>query len=71
MGYWNYRLLEAEDGTLAIHEVYYDEEGKPMSCTANPIDISGWNNIQEIADTLEMMKKALRYPILREEDFDV
>lgn len=70
MTYWNYRVLEASDGTLAIHEVYYDEYHKPASCTANPIDISGWDSITEIADTLEMMKKALKYPILREEDFD-
>lgn len=70
MSYWNYRILENEHGALAIHEVYYDEHHKPLGCTANPIDISGWETIQEIADTLDLMKKALKYPILREEDFD-
>lgn len=70
MSYWNYRILEAEDGTLAIHEVYYDENHKPASCTANPIDISGYETVHELLCDITLMQKASKYPILREEDFD-
>lgn len=69
MSYWNYRVLEASDGTLAIHEVYYDEKHRPASCTADPIDIAGCESITEMARMMDLMRKALKMPILREEDF--
>ena len=28
MSHWNYRLIETDDGTASIHEVYYDDAGK-------------------------------------------
>ena len=31
---WNYRILRHEDGSLALHEVYYDEDGRPRGYTA-------------------------------------
>jgi hypothetical protein len=34
---WNYRVLRHPDGHLALHEVYYDNAGKPISYTAKPI----------------------------------
>ena len=69
MSYWNYRVLEDSYGTLAIHEVYYDEKHNPVSCTADPIDIAGCESIFEIAKMMDMMRKALKMPILREDDF--
>ena len=35
---WNHRLVkDVESGRLAIHEVYYDEDGTPSGYTENPI----------------------------------
>lgn len=33
---WSYRILE-KDGWLALHEVYYDDEGEPFLWTEDPI----------------------------------
>lgn len=40
---WNYRVIRSvgEDETLySVHEVYYDDEGKPESWTCEPVDLS-------------------------------
>lgn len=64
---WNYRLMVQPDGSggiwFEIHEVYYNEEGKPESYTTNPTDVSG-NNINDIIFTLNEMRKVLNTPTL-------
>ena len=67
--FWNYRLVEGEDGTLGIHEVYYDDRAQPEFCTANPVELGGWDSITELADTLEYINKAFSKPVLHIEDF--
>jgi hypothetical protein len=37
---WNYRVLRYTDGTLALHEVFYDDEGRPNGYTARPISFA-------------------------------
>ena len=40
MSYWNHRLVkDVESGRLAIHEVYYDDDGTPTGYTENPVFI--------------------------------
>ena len=34
---WNYRIIKNEDGYLALHEVFYDDDGNPSSCTEKPV----------------------------------
>lgn len=70
---WNYRLMATPDGNegmwFEIHEVYYDEEGKPKNYTTIPAEISG-NNIDDIMFSLNAMKEAVNRPILwMEENF--
>jgi hypothetical protein len=36
----HYRVLRYTDGTLALHEVYCDEEGRPNGYTARPISLA-------------------------------
>lgn len=64
---WNYRLMVHPDGSggmwFEIHEVYYDENGKPGSYTINPADVSG-GNIDDIMFSLNAMKEVLNRPIL-------
>lgn len=46
-----------------IHEVYYDEGGTPKSITEDAVGVGG-NTKKEIADVLDMMRKALEKPVL-------
>ena len=47
MSHWNHRLVkDVESGRLAIHEVYYDNDGTPTGYTENPVFI----------DTFQMMR---------------
>ena len=40
MSYWNHRLVkDVESGRLAIHEVYYDDDGTPTGYAENPVFI--------------------------------
>lgn len=72
MSHWNHRVIEfvEPDGTpwRAIHEVHYDDQGRPYAYTESPADVSGANN-EELAATLERMRRALERPHLVEDDF--
>lgn len=75
---WNYRVVRKRwrypesmrdklDGEvhdfLAVHEVYYDSEGKPFNCTVEPRPVSG-ENVGALRWQLEHMLKALDEPVL-------
>ncbi len=68
---WNYRILSHKDGNemyFQIHEVYYDEEGKPNSYTANGVSV--WSdNLDGINWILDKMKECAIKPILTPDDF--
>lgn len=68
---WNHRILARKhkgEVYYQIHEVYYDDNGKPNSYTANPITISS-DDIEGIKWQLEHISKCLDKPILSLEDF--
>ena len=48
---------------LMIHEVYYDEEGNPISCTENGVAVAG-GSVKDIRWTLNRMKECCKEPIL-------
>lgn len=63
---WNHRVLAHEskgEVYYQVHEVYYDDNGKPNGYTANPITISG-DDIESIKWQLEHISKCLEKPIL-------
>lgn len=73
---WNYRVLRRtfiEDGEAkeyyGIHEVYYDEEGKPKCCTVDAIALDYFGNVDGVKWALHEMMKGLADPILDYEDF--
>jgi hypothetical protein len=37
MSHWNYRICKQPDGYYSLNEVYYDDNGKEKSVTANPV----------------------------------
>ena len=82
MSHWNYRVVyhppskykvgETEldrEEYLAIHEVYYNEDGIPDSMTVNGIVISdeGEDSLLSLKLILEKQLEALEKPILEDE----
>lgn len=71
---WNYRIIRFTRGGssyLALHEVYYNEDGSVWSYTENAVDVLvGLEEGKKgLIETLEMMlKDAKKAPILLEED---
>ena len=67
---WNHRVVrkhyEAET-MLGIHEVFYDAEGAPDMVAVNPVEVCG-ETLEELAETLNWMLKALGEPILEYDD---
>lgn len=80
MGTWNYRVIEFVTPSIegapearwrAIHEVYYDENGRPSGYTESPAVI-GWDTDEGDSapfSILERMSVALTKPVLIESDF--
>ena len=63
---WNYRIMawtQEENPYLQIHSVYYDEKGKPKNYSERG-EWAGGDTLKEIESELELMKLALKKPIL-------
>lgn len=75
MSTWNYRVLKKTDQKTgetiyAIHEVYYDDAGKPETCTENPVAPAGESLAELKRDMdhylLALHKTVLEYSKLKE-----
>lgn len=69
---WNCRVMVRTDKQTgekiyAIHEVYYDQDGNPESCTENPVSPMG-ETVDELRGDLSHYQEALAKPVLRYED---
>jgi len=63
---WNFRIIKhIDNGTpwLAIHEVFYDKDDNPDSCTKNPVTVVGEDE-KEVKWYLDKMSEALEEPII-------
>lgn len=76
MAHWNYRVIEfldpSEGPWKAIHEVHYDEHGRPASYSDSPacvVSCDDGGNERDLAWVLDRMREALDRPTLRESDF--
>jgi hypothetical protein len=65
---WNYRILRHAAGWCAIHEVYYDEKGRPTSCSENPQDLSG-SSVEELGASLKLIARAFEDAVLEYDSF--
>lgn len=63
---WNYRVMRNGD-LFAIHEVYYDENGKVEGYTQNPVCPSG-ESLEELKGDIEYYLEALNKPVLEYKD---
>lgn len=50
---WNYRLVKRLDGFWAVHEVYYDEDGRAQAMTVEPADFT-YETKGDVRRALEM-----------------
>lgn len=69
---WDYRLIlhdRAEHPTIALHEVYYNDDGSIRAITEKPIDIS-WDAEEDttLLDELNRMKRAAIRVTLKESE---
>ena len=71
---WNYRVIEFVELGVGpfrqVHEVYYDEDGRPVSYSEGPAVVV-WDAGEEGGgyDILQKMARALDKPTLVEMDF--
>ena len=56
-----------KDSRHAIHEVFYDEEGEPWTCTEDPVFPEG-DTPEAPREELEHYQRALEWPVLEYED---
>jgi hypothetical protein len=72
MSHWNHRVIEfvEPDGAkwLAIHEVHYDDRGRPYAYAESPAEVSG-ESAEELSQTLERMRAAIGKQHLVDTDF--
>ena len=69
---WNYRVIEFDDpdegAWVAIHEVYYDEDGNPDSYSEDPAIAMSTN--RSLVWLLDQFREALSKEVLFERDFE-
>lgn len=68
---WNYRVVKtAVDGeeSYGIHEVYYDEAGKPQMFSADPCPVYS-ETLEGLQKEIARFEAALGRPALQESDF--
>ena len=59
---WNYRVIE-RDGELAIHEVFYDDDGHIIGHTETPV-FPRAESLEDLVDELKRYAEALEKPVL-------
>lgn len=68
---WNYRIIKTTIGgedSYGIHEVYYDENGKPKMYSEDPIPAHG-ETLTELREDMDRLLQAFEKPIISSDDF--
>jgi len=68
---WNYRVVKkTTEGVTwyGIHEVYYDEKGRPDMCTQDTIGLQE-ESIEDLEFIINKTREALSHPVLDYEEF--
>lgn len=69
---WDYRIVQTQETSgeqfFAAYEVYYDDQGRPISRTLKPSFPSG-ETLEELSEDFEYYRRALDKPVLADEDF--
>ncbi len=71
---WNYRVMRQEaDGSLFVHEVHYDDEGRPLFYSARPTTFGvpdGDDLTGLVRNLLRAARNARTLPVLEPGDFE-
>lgn len=73
--YWHYQVINTgtkKKPCLGIHEIIRNTENdKEISWTEDPIDLGGFENVEELTENLENILKTIKnYPILLESELE-
>ncbi len=60
---WEYRVFREDDGDYIIREVFYDENGQLLGCTADAVEPIG-QSLAELTEDIRAFQAALDLPIL-------
>ncbi|MBP1468617.1 hypothetical protein EYB53_023085 [Candidatus Chloroploca sp. M-50] len=60
---WNYRVFREDDGDFIIREVFYDDDGAILGCTAHAVEPCG-RSLEELTTSLADFQAALALPTL-------
>lgn len=60
---WEYRVFREDDGDYIIREVFYDEQGQILGCTADAVEPIG-RSLAELTEDIRAFQAALDLPVL-------
>ena len=59
---WNYRAM-LKDGQVAVHEVFYEDDGRISGYTAEPVYPRA-DTLEELTEEFDRYQRALSMPVL-------
>lgn len=66
----NPKLAEQKDQRIfAIHEVYYNKDGVADGCHKNPVSLGGFEDVEDLKATVDMLHNAYEKPIIDLDNF--
>jgi hypothetical protein len=66
---WNYRVIRHKDKSLAIHEVFYHDDGTAHSVTTEPTEVVSDTGMKGLKADLDSMALALSREVIDMEYF--
>lgn len=63
MMYWNYHVFREDNGDYIVREVFYEADGRIVSCTENAVEPFG-RSLEELTENIESFKQAVALPVL-------
>jgi hypothetical protein len=64
----NYRVLIRENNIYCLHEVFYDDDSKPIHCSEKPILMC--SSMKELRNDIDMINEALNLSFLKAKTFE-
>lgn len=52
---WNNRILKNKNGTYSVHEVFYNDDKKPISHTENAAHLDSYSTVSELKSSVKLI----------------